>query len=140
MPTADDYHRKRPLTAWLAASFLAARLAAEGQGPQRPPVSSPPSFPAAAEQVVVDLVVTDQKGQPVTGLGPEAFVITEDGVAQTLLSFEPFVASEVKDPDPTDIPPRVAANTPGTAPASGRILALVFDDRRMNPAQAAAAR
>ena len=31
-----------------------------------------PSFPAAVEQVIVDVVVTDKKGNPITGLKTRA--------------------------------------------------------------------
>ena len=39
--------------------------------------------------VVVDVVVTDKTGKPVTNLGKDKFVIYEDGVKQTVKAFDP---------------------------------------------------
>ena len=40
-----------------------------------------PTFPAQAELVTVDVVVTDKSGAPVVGLRREDFSVTEDGTA-----------------------------------------------------------
>ena len=39
--------------------------------------------------VVVDVVVTDKKGQPVTGLKPEDFTVEENGKKQKVSLFVP---------------------------------------------------
>ena len=96
-------------------ALLAAGAAAGAQDPPQAP-SPPPSFPATAEQVVVDLVVTDKNGGPVTGLARDDFVLSEDGVRQEIQSFEPFVAREVEEPDPTEVPTRGALNAPAKPP------------------------
>jgi VWFA-related protein len=65
-------------------------------------------------RVLIDVVVTDSKGEPVTGLPKEQFQVTEDGQAQTLTSFEehaglpdtPALAHEAK------LPPNVFSNLP----------------------------
>jgi len=45
-------------------------------------------FHARAEAVTVDVLVTDSKGHPVSGLKPEDFSVTEDGAAQKVNYFK----------------------------------------------------
>ena len=68
----------------LGASILLAQEAAPPPASQKPL----PTFPGQVEQVTVDVVVTDKKGVPVTGLAKEDLQIFEDGVPQTVVSFE----------------------------------------------------
>ena len=75
----------------LVLSVLVAVTAASGTAWSQ---ESPPTFPAQVEQVTVDVVVTDKKGEPVTGLTKEDLQIYENGVAQTIVSFD---AVEVAD-------------------------------------------
>src|SRR5262245_8533792 len=53
---------------------------------------APPTFPTQLEQVTVDVVVTDAKGAPIQGLKAEDLRVLEDGVPQSIVSFEAFVA------------------------------------------------
>src|SRR5260221_7034334 len=46
------------------------------------------AFPAQVEQVTVDIVVTDKKGNPIPGLTQGDLQVTEDGVPQTVVSFD----------------------------------------------------
>ena len=82
-------------------------------------------FATGTDAVVVDVVVRDASGKPITGLPASAFTVLESGRPQRLLSFDP------PKPDPT-------TDTPGTrASASGRaldrtatqkdVVALVFE-------------
>ena len=48
--------------------------------PPGAPGQEPPVFPSGVETVRVDVVVTDAKGRPVSGLRREDFVVREDGV------------------------------------------------------------
>src|SRR5215470_13888025 len=58
------------------------------QQPVAPPSASPsPTAKAAAEEVLLDIIVRDKKGKPVTDLKPEELTITDGGVAQPLTSF-----------------------------------------------------
>jgi VWFA-related protein len=56
---------------------------------QRPGSASPPDFQIIARLVVLDVVVTDHSGQLRNNLTRDDFRITEDGVPQTILNFEP---------------------------------------------------
>jgi VWFA-related protein len=76
--------------------------------------------------VVVDVVVTDHSGKPVTNLSKDKFVIYEDGIKQTVKDFDP--PSGHMMPAGCDVAPVVksVADLPkiGTAPVN----VLVFDE------------
>lgn len=67
---------------------------------QQPPAGTPfdqsqtARFGLAASGVVVDVVVRDQRGRPVTGLSAAEFQVFEDGVRQELVAFEPYTAAD----------------------------------------------
>jgi len=115
----------------LGASLLLAQEAAPRPPSQEP---KPPTFPGQVEQVTVDVVVTDGKGVPLKGLVREDFEIFEDGVRQTVVSFEavlvPPAPSAVSRPRP-----KVSTNAEG-ASAPGRTFVVLFDDIRLTPAMA----
>jgi VWFA-related protein len=46
------------------------------------------------EEVLLDLVVRDKKGKPITDLKPEEITVTDNGVQQTILSFRQVRGSE----------------------------------------------
>jgi len=50
--------------------------------------SSNTTFKANVHVVVIDVVVTDSNGEPVTGLQQSDFQISEEGQPQTMASFE----------------------------------------------------
>ncbi|MFN8095588.1 MAG: VWA domain-containing protein [Vicinamibacteria bacterium] len=85
----------------------------------------PPVFRSSVEQVLVDVVVQDARGRPVTDLTREDFAIAEDGIAQTISSFEPPLAAKPSGPGSGD----------GLGP-----IAIVFDDLGLNFSEAARAR
>jgi VWFA-related protein len=94
----------------------------------------PPTFPGQVEQVTVDVVVTDKKGVPLSGLDQSEFEISEDGAPQTVVSFE---AVRVP-PAPSAVPkprPLVSTNQEGED-TRGRTFVVLFDDIRLTPAMA----
>jgi len=134
----------------LALSPATVSLAAPApqESPAPPPASSPspppaaapgpetPSFPSQVEQVTVDVVVTDKKGTPITGLGRGDFTLSEDGDAQAISSFEavqlpPAAPASAAPPEH----PRISTNQ---APEihNGRTFVLLFDDVHLTPFQA----
>jgi VWFA-related protein len=90
------------------------------------PTASNASFPAGVDVVTVDVVVTDKKGLPVTGLTKSDFQVTEDDDTQTITDFEavqlPAVASEKPAPRP-----RVSSNVDRES-HTGRSFVILFDD------------
>jgi VWFA-related protein len=125
-----------------ALPFLLGAAALFAQEPQTSPeapapevaVPEPPTFAAEVEQVVVDMVVTDKKGNPVTGITQGDLTVTEDGVSQTVLSFEAIVLPDEPLPEPPP-PPRISRNTDLTT-RRGRTFAIVFDDMNLTPHRA----
>jgi VWFA-related protein len=114
----------------LGASLLAAQTPPRPDPPQPPP----PTFPGQVEQVTVDVVVADRNGVPVRGLVKEDFEVLEDGVAQTVVSFEAVEVPPVASAVPK-APPRVSTNQEGKG-AEGRTFVVLFDDIRLTPAMA----
>jgi VWFA-related protein len=91
----------------------------------------PATFPAQVEQVIVDVVVTDKKGNPITGITKESLQISEDGAPQSIVSFD---AIEVPAA-PAAIPaprPRISTNTLKEE-RRGRTFVIVFDDIHLSP-------
>jgi hypothetical protein len=112
--------------AWLAGVVAVAEAATlSGQaGP------SPPSFPAQAEAITVDVVVLDRDGQPVAGLTKEDFTLLDGGRSQPIVGFEERRAptgAETRAAATDAVPERVASNIRG-GPARGRVLVILIDD------------
>jgi len=142
----SDIRRSHALLIAVLLSASAASLATfpstvSAQAPQASPQPSASpegapelSFPAEIQQVVVDVVVTDKKGNPITGLTAADFALTEDGKPQPITSFEAIQLPErVSDVPPPK--PRLSSNQSPEAQA-GRTFAIVFDDVHMAPFQA----
>jgi VWFA-related protein len=88
--------------------------------------------------VVVDVVVTDRNGRPVAGLTAGDVVVSEDGVRQTIVSFEAVELPEAPVPEVPEEPPpppRVSTNLDKGAQRS-RAFVLVFDNLNMTPFRA----
>ena len=86
--------RKRSISAALlllfAVELSSAQTAQSTQAQPSPPVTAKPSptpLRATTRLVVVDVVATDEKGQPVAGLKTEDFTLMEDGQPQTVIDF-----------------------------------------------------
>ena len=120
------------------ALLLSLSSAAAAQTPAPPPSPSPdadaPTFPTAVEQVTVDVVVTDKKGIPVTGLTAADFRILEEDRPQSIVNFE---AVQVAD-GPAEVTPQRPRISTNLAPESrtGRSFVIVFDDIHLTPYQA----
>jgi VWFA-related protein len=103
----------------------------------------PPQFPSTVELVTVDAVVVDSRGQPVTGLTREDFVVLEGGAAQQVAAFEEVVppsppgssATTLSAPAP---PSRVVSNL--DAPPDGASFLVVVDDIHLSSRGAVEAR
>jgi VWFA-related protein len=122
---------RRPV---LAALVLVAALPARAV----PAPPSAPVFPEQTDLVVVDVVVADKKGKPVTGLRVEDFTVLDERQPQPIVSFEAVQT------------PPSAAGTAGAAAAprprlvsneqpvdrSGRTFTIVFDNVHLTPLHA----
>lgn len=108
---------------WAATSLP---LPAQAQTPQSAPAATAETtLHVTSRAVLVDVIVTDRKGAPVSGLKREDFTITEQGKPQSITYFEehngilPSAVAEI----PT-LPPNVFSNfSPvGTPPAVNVLL------------------
>ena len=130
-----------------AASLLCAALGSSAalNGAQQPSGGTPPQFPAQVELITVDAVVVDAKGNPVTGLTRDDFILKEDGQVRELLAFEAVaVPPRPSTPTPASVassPPRphVVTSAPA-APRNGSTFLIVFDDLHLTGTTAASAR
>jgi VWFA-related protein len=115
----------------LLLASAAALAAQEAQKPAAPPPSETPTFPAQVEQVIVDAVVTDKKGNPIKGLTKDDMTVTEDGVPQQVVSFE---AVQVPDaPSQTPPPPPIVSVNTAPEERRGRTFVILFDDMNITP-------
>jgi VWFA-related protein len=130
--------RRHPATLAIALTLAVAPLPAQQQVPRRTTGGDSSTVTA----VVVDLVVRDRKGLPVTDLTADDFEVTEDDVAQEIGSFRlpmadappvavaaTATASVVPVPAAAPAPPRPVAS--GASRGTTSVVALVFD--RLSP-------
>lgn len=75
-----------------------------------PGAHSVPTFKAKARLVLLDVVVTDNNGEPVTGLKKENFQLSEDGKPQSVSSFEEHKGAPPTQTKLPPMPPNVYTN------------------------------
>jgi VWFA-related protein len=109
-------------------------LVAERPALSRQPASQRPKFGTSTAAVLVDVVVRDKKGKPVTGLTAEDFQVFEDGVPQKIISCDAAgllapLAQPVQVAQPAQpVTPGAPAPAPAAQPEAGQtVVALVFD-------------
>src|SRR5580692_2182453 len=61
------------------------------QQPAQPPATN---IKTNVDEVLLDLVVRDKKGKPITDLTPEEIAITDNGAKQSILSFRQVRGTE----------------------------------------------
>src|ERR1700677_2943543 len=96
----------------LLAAILTSALSRIAGRAQTAPT---PTLKVYSRETIVDVTVTDSKGDPVHGLKQEDFTVKEDGKPQPIRSFEEFGSQTV--PDQPKLPPNVYTNLQ-PAPAS----------------------
>jgi VWFA-related protein len=131
----------RPRVALAVAAAVAAAATAAGQSTQQ---DQRPTFRAAADFVITNVIVRDAAGRFVPGLTPRDFVVTEDGVPQTIERFVPVTGGRVMGDLAAGRPARRAEGL--VLPESraeqspGRIFVIFIDDLHLQPADTIAAR
>jgi VWFA-related protein len=100
------------------------------------PQPTPPAYESATTAILVDVVVRDRQGRPVTDLTAQDFEISEDGQRQQVGSFTRVargagigVNIAIREPSPTTVvsPPSAEAETPVEIDRTPSVTALVFD-------------
>lgn len=74
--------------------LVSAALILWAAAPPALPQQQQPTVKTNVDEVLLDLVVRDKKGKPVTDLTPPELTITDNGVKQTILSFRQVRGSE----------------------------------------------
>ena len=134
----------RPPWVSLALALTLLILAGRAQQPPQPPdqtpsgaapapaqdESQPPIFRSGINFIRVDVIVTDDDGNPVTDLEVGDFEVFEDGEPQTIESFQLIEISAV--PAPGAEPPRSVSNRHDeereAARTDTRVFVIFFDD------------
>ena len=126
---------------WAAAPGASPRQPSAPQStppPQSAP-QAPPVFRVISDTVEVDAVVADKRGAFARGLGKDDFVLFEEGVPQSISTFEfvdiqmPGAVSRPLAPDAT--PEKAAPQAPRS-----RLYFIVFDDYHLAPEHSSRAR
>jgi VWFA-related protein len=112
----------------LIVSLLVLATVAIGgwfQAPAPSPTQIPaPTIRVSTHLVVVDVVVTDKQGKPVTGLRPEDFAVEENGKTQKISTFatpgENLAAGQ-------PLPPGIYSNRPQYRSPGGPVTAMLLD-------------
>jgi VWFA-related protein len=87
LPAAIDLHR--PQLAFATALLLTAAFIAAPSAHAQADTPMPQTLTVKARLVVLDVTVTDAKGQPVSDLTSKDLQVFEDGVLQSIRSLEP---------------------------------------------------
>ncbi|MGO9404469.1 MAG: VWA domain-containing protein [Terriglobales bacterium] len=111
----------------VAAAALAAIIGVPTILPAQESTSEIPSATIRANTrlVLVDVVVTDKKGQPITGLKAEDFTMEENGKKQKISVFVPPGAAN--GPKPAPAPPGILSNHPQNVGPAGVTTVLILD-------------
>src|ERR1035437_5466277 len=89
-----------------------------------PQQSSAPTIKVYSRETIVDITVTDAKGQPVHGMKQADFTVEQDGKPQSIHSFQEFTNTT-----PATAPARLPPNTyTNFQPATGPLNILLLDD------------
>jgi VWFA-related protein len=108
----------------VVAACSAMSLQAQNPPPNAPPVST--TLRVESRIVIVDVVVIDSKGQPVSGLSEKDFQVAEDGRLQIITSLEEHKGDHTTPVKLPQLPSNVFTNFP-TAKLSDSVNVVLFD-------------
>ena len=94
------------------------------QAPAPTPETPAPTRRVVTHMVLVDVVVTDKQGKPISGLHPEDFVVEENGKVQKIASLS---TPEEKSAPPPALPPGIYSNRPQFRSPGGPITVMLLD-------------
>jgi len=112
--------------AFALLAFAAAPIHSQTALPDSSHAAMPPPIQAEVRAVVVDVVVTDGKGEPVSGLRKGDFNIFEEGKPQTIATFEEHHGASPTQVELPPFPPHVYTNFPLTRTADS-VTVLLLD-------------
>ncbi len=110
------------LSLWAGVGWLTA------QNPPVPPQQPTPTLRVETRLVLVDVVVTDKKGNPVRGLTREDFTLKENGKPQSLAVFSwEGREEEAERPAPPPLPESTYTNQPEYHKSAGPLTIILLD-------------
>ncbi len=105
-----------------------------------PPSSSAPTLQVYSRETVIDVTVTDAKGQPIHDLKDSDFTVKEDGKPQAVRSFREIRENTVPPArNPPQLPPNVYTNLQPT-PTTSAVNILLLDSLNTLPVDQVAMR
>ncbi|MGA9668154.1 MAG: VWA domain-containing protein [Terracidiphilus sp.] len=115
----------------LGGLLVASPMVAQSNGSE--PGSSETTLHITSRAVLVDVIVTDKSGKPVTGLKQDAFTVTEQGKPQAIGFFDEHTGAPTAVPQELPkFPPNVFSNfSPFPQPAAVNVLLLDSLNTRM---------
>ena len=126
-------------TAFVLCAPQLAAVHAEGSAEDRAAFQSVQQQPSAAptlkvysRETIVDVLVTDDKGQPVRGLTRSDFTVEEDGHPQPIHGFDEY--DKEAPPAPARTLPANTYTNDNALPASGPVQIFLFDRLATPPA------
>jgi VWFA-related protein len=129
----ETFDMSRALACWISLIGLAVPLLAQTVTPNANTSTSTPTLQITSRAVLVDVVVTDRNGKPVTGLKRDAFTVMEQGTPQAIRFFEEHTGAPAAAPkEMPKFPPDVFSNfSPFPQPAAVNVLLLDSLNTRM---------
>ena len=106
-------------------SFLAISQTSSAQDRKKDTLESQGTLRSTTRLVVVDIVATDSKGQPVTDLEAEDFTVLESGAPQKISNFTFQHPGNVQSAPALSLPPNVVSNAP---PFKSSLLNVILFD------------
>lgn len=94
----------------IALLFAVSALPLGAQAANRQTADREPTLKVTSRAVVEDVVVTDGHGNPVRGLPPSAFTLTEQGKPQVITFFEEHRGGRIAPVAAPKLPPNVFSN------------------------------
>src|SRR5215469_10436183 len=116
---------KRSIVATLLSAFMAVPVLPQDPAPAAAP-KGVTKFGATTQLVVVDVTVKDKSGNPIKGLKPSDFVVTEDGKKQDIkiLTFQQLEETAIPVTAPPPSIKKQPAKEPDAAPAQPAVKSL----------------
>src|SRR3954463_3762857 len=124
---------RRAALALAGAAMIAAALAAQQQSP-----ADQPAFRTGADLVIVDAVVVDKAGQPVTNLTAADFEVRDEGRVQAVSLFQTVsvdAATAATAAGPLASRRYAFSTNTGATAVAGRAFVLFFDDIHLTQAE-----
>jgi VWFA-related protein len=134
-PTENDMRPPPAIRAVTALLLVVSAALTRSSSPaQSAPAPSPPTLKVYSRETIVDVTVTDAKGNPVYGLNKEDFTVSQDGKPESIRSFKEF-GDEAPTPQRTlpNLPPGTYTND-GAVPSTGPVNIILLDVMHTHPA------